>query len=167
MLMGHIEIVVSMLSAGKGIGAACMLTEELAVLILLWVLFRSQEQHMFTKVCQTWDVHWVRQWTCEYKKFIWAKILQNICCLCSVVFTDCTCKSTTLQWHAHAALYLLCVRQLFAKISAKTTSWANGISRSVTRSRSTDLSELLWIQQGTPSNLEHNMTNKIHNQDFT
>ena len=49
-LMGHVKVVVGMLSTGKSIGAACVLTEELAVLILLGILLCSQEQHVFTKV---------------------------------------------------------------------------------------------------------------------
>lgn len=57
--MGHIKIIVGMLSTGKGIGAACMLAEELAVLILLGVLLCSQEQHVLTKVCQARNVWWV------------------------------------------------------------------------------------------------------------
>lgn len=39
--MGHVEVIVGMLSAGEGIGAACVLTEKLAVLILLGVLLCS------------------------------------------------------------------------------------------------------------------------------
>lgn len=59
-LMGHVKVIVGMLSTGKGIGTACVLAEELAVLILLGVLLRSQEQHVLTKVCQARDVRWVR-----------------------------------------------------------------------------------------------------------
>lgn len=58
--MGHVKVIVGMLSTGKGIGAACVLAEELAVLILLWVLLCSQKQHVLTKVRQARDVPWVR-----------------------------------------------------------------------------------------------------------
>lgn len=58
--MGHVEVIVGMLSTGEGIGAARVLAEELAVLILLGVFLCSQEQHMLTKVCQARDVCWVR-----------------------------------------------------------------------------------------------------------
>lgn len=59
-LMGNVKVIVGMLSTGKGIGTACVLAEELAVLILLGVLLRSQEQHVLTKVCQARDVRRVR-----------------------------------------------------------------------------------------------------------
>lgn len=58
-LMGHIKVIVCMLSTGKSIGAAGMLAEKLAVLIFLGILLCSQEQHVFTKVCQARDVFWV------------------------------------------------------------------------------------------------------------
>lgn len=58
--MGHVKVVVGMLSTGEGIGAACVFTEELAVLVLLWVLLCSQEQHVLTKVRQPRDVRRVR-----------------------------------------------------------------------------------------------------------
>lgn len=50
--MGYIEVVVGVFSAGEGVGAACVFAQELAVLILLGVLLRSQEQHVFTEVRQ-------------------------------------------------------------------------------------------------------------------
>lgn len=58
--MGHVKVIVGMLATREGIGAACVLTEELAVLILLGVLLCSQEQHVLTKVCQARDVRRVR-----------------------------------------------------------------------------------------------------------
>lgn len=42
-LMGHIKVIVGMLSTCKSIGAACVLAEELAVLILLGVLLCSKK----------------------------------------------------------------------------------------------------------------------------
>lgn len=54
--MGHVKVIVGMLSTGEGIGASSMLAEELAVLILLGILLCSQEQHVLTEVCQTRDI---------------------------------------------------------------------------------------------------------------
>ena len=59
--MGHIKVVVGVLSAGEGIGAACVLTQELAVLILLGVLLCPQKQHVFTEVGHAGDVCRVRE----------------------------------------------------------------------------------------------------------
>lgn len=50
--MGYVEVIVGVLAAGEGVGAPCVLAEELAVLVLLGVLLCSQEQHVLTKVCQ-------------------------------------------------------------------------------------------------------------------
>lgn len=49
-LMGYVKVVVGVLSASESIGAASMLTEKLAVLILLGVLLCAQEQHVFAEV---------------------------------------------------------------------------------------------------------------------
>jgi len=59
-LVGHVEVVVGVLPTGEGIGAACMLTEELAVFVLLGVLLGPQEQHVLTEVRQARDVPRVR-----------------------------------------------------------------------------------------------------------
>lgn len=59
MLVGHVEVVVGVLAAGEGVGAACVLAQELAVLILLGVLLGSQEEHVLTEVCEARDVRWV------------------------------------------------------------------------------------------------------------
>lgn len=58
--MGNIKVVVCVLPAGEGIGAARMFTQKLAVLVFLGVLLGSQEQHVFTEVGQASDVDWVR-----------------------------------------------------------------------------------------------------------
>ena len=58
--MGHVKVIVGVLPTGKSIGAACVLTEELAVFVLLGVLLCPQEQHVLTEVSQARDVHWVR-----------------------------------------------------------------------------------------------------------
>lgn len=50
--MGHIKVIVGVLSTCEGIGAACVLAEELAVFVLLRIFFCSQEQHVLTKVSQ-------------------------------------------------------------------------------------------------------------------
>ena len=47
-----IEVVIGVVTAGEGIEAATMLTEELAVLILIRKLLSSQEQHVLTEVGQ-------------------------------------------------------------------------------------------------------------------
>lgn len=60
MLMGNIKVVVCVLSAGEGVGAACMLVQKLAVLVLFGVLLGSQEQHVLAEVGQARDVEWVR-----------------------------------------------------------------------------------------------------------
>ena len=43
-----------MITTGEGIEAATMLTEELAVLVLVRELVCPQEEHVFTEVGQTW-----------------------------------------------------------------------------------------------------------------
>lgn len=59
MLVGDVEVVVGVLPTGEGIGAASVFAEVLAVFVLLWVLLRSEEQHVLTEVCQARDVSWV------------------------------------------------------------------------------------------------------------
>lgn len=59
-LMGNIKVIVCVLSAGEGVGAAGVLAQKLAVFVLFGVLLGSQEQHVFTEVRQARDVHWVR-----------------------------------------------------------------------------------------------------------
>ena len=59
-LMGHVKVIIGVLPTGKGIGAARVLTEELAVLILLGVLLCSQEQHVLAEMRKTRDVPRVR-----------------------------------------------------------------------------------------------------------
>lgn len=60
MLVGNIEVVVCVLSAGEGVGAAGVLAQELAVLVLFGVLLGSQEQHVLAEVGQAGDVVRVR-----------------------------------------------------------------------------------------------------------
>ena len=48
-----------MIAAGEGIEAATVLTEKLAVLIFIWKLLSAKEQHVFTEMCQTWQLDWV------------------------------------------------------------------------------------------------------------
>lgn len=52
MLMGNVEVIVGVLAAGEGVGASCMLAEELAVFVLLGVFFCSQKQHVLTEMGQ-------------------------------------------------------------------------------------------------------------------
>lgn len=60
MLVGHVKVVVGVLPTGEGVGAARVLTEELAVLVLFGVLLCPQEQHVLTEVRQARDVPGVR-----------------------------------------------------------------------------------------------------------
>ena len=60
MVRGDIKVVVGVITAGKGIEAATMLAEVLAVLILILELVSAQEQHMFTEMSQSREVDWVR-----------------------------------------------------------------------------------------------------------
>lgn len=53
MLMGYIKVVIGVLSTGEGIGAAGVLTQKLAVLVLFGVLLGSQKQHVLTEVGQS------------------------------------------------------------------------------------------------------------------
>lgn len=54
--MGNIKVVVCVLSAGEGVGAAGVFAQELAVLVLFGILLGSQEQHVFAEVGQARDV---------------------------------------------------------------------------------------------------------------
>lgn len=68
-LMGHIKVVVGVLSAGEGIGAARVLAQELAVLILLGVLLCPQKQHVFTEVGHAGNVRRVRERSYERQDY--------------------------------------------------------------------------------------------------
>lgn len=59
-LVGDVKVIVGVLPTGECIGATCMLAQVLAVFILLWVLFCSEEQHVLTKVREARDIPWVR-----------------------------------------------------------------------------------------------------------
>lgn len=59
-LVGNIEVIVCVLSAGEGVGTASMFAQKLAVLVLFGILLGPQEEHVFTEVCQARDVDWVR-----------------------------------------------------------------------------------------------------------
>ena len=52
MLGRNIKVKVSMITAGEGIEAASMLTEELAVLVLVREPVRAEEQHVLAEVRQ-------------------------------------------------------------------------------------------------------------------
>ena len=56
MLRRYIKVKVCMITAGEGIEAASMLTEELTVLVLVRELVSSQEQHVLTEVGQAGQV---------------------------------------------------------------------------------------------------------------
>ncbi len=50
MLRRHVKVIVCVVAAREGIEATPVLTEELAVLILVGELFSSKEQHVFAEV---------------------------------------------------------------------------------------------------------------------
>lgn len=53
MLMGYVKIVICVLSTGEGVGAAGMLAQKLAVLVLFGILLSAQKQHVLTEVGQS------------------------------------------------------------------------------------------------------------------
>lgn len=61
--MRHIKVVVGVFSAGEGIGAAGVLAEKLAVLVLFRVLLSAQEQHVLTEVTEARNVVRIREGT--------------------------------------------------------------------------------------------------------
>lgn len=54
--MGYVKVVIGVLSAGKGIRAPGMLTQELTILVLFGVLLSSQKQHMLTEMSQSGNI---------------------------------------------------------------------------------------------------------------
>ena len=52
MFRGHVEVVVGVVTAGEGVEAAAVLTQELAVLVLVREPVRAEEEHVLAEVRQ-------------------------------------------------------------------------------------------------------------------
>ena len=52
MFRGHVEVVVGVVTASEGVEAAAVLTQELAVLVLVREPVRAEEQHVLAEVRQ-------------------------------------------------------------------------------------------------------------------
>ena len=58
--MGNVKVVVGVLAAGEGVGAAGVLAQKLAVLVLFGILLGAQEEHVLAEVGQARDLQRVR-----------------------------------------------------------------------------------------------------------
>lgn len=60
-LRGDIEEIIGMIVRGVRIATTSMLTQEFAVFILIWVLFRSEKEHVLAEMSQSGEFGRVRQ----------------------------------------------------------------------------------------------------------